>query len=267
WPWELDEDLFPKNPSSVSEIQAFQNLIEFGRRYGPDLILTITWVGVNWFWQWVLILFILLFLLLEGGMLSRRLVEIFGPSEEVQTKARSVLHDMGRQVNNYLVWRTLINVWLGIVVGAIFQVAGLNQPWAWALLLGILNYVPSLGPIVAAVPPFVDALISVSPVAAVVVLIVYTIVIIIEGYLIVPLIMGRSMELNATTVMLACLFWELIWGTLGLFLAMPLMAAIRAICFHVPGWRPWANLMSTSEEEAKPVILKKEQPEDSEKGS
>src|ERR1700731_5306626 len=59
--------------------------------------------------------------------------------------------------------------------------------------------------------------------------------------------MGRSMELNATTVMLACLFWELVWGLPGLFLAMPLMAAIKAICAHVPGWRPWANLMSSSE--------------------
>src|SRR5262249_50420293 len=122
----------------------------------------------------------------------------------------------------------------------------------------ILNYVPYLGPVVAALPPFVDALVTVSPVAALVVLFVYTAIIIIEGYLIVPLIMGRSMELNATTVMLACLVWGLVWRNLGLFLAMPLMAAIRAVCFHVPGWRPWANLMSTGEEEPRPVILKQE---------
>ena len=77
-----------------------------------------------------------------------------------------------------------------------------------------------------------------------------------EGYLLVPVVMGRNMDLNATTVMLACLFWDLVWGTPGLFLAMPLMAAIRAICFHVPGWRPWANLMSIAHEEPQPVILK-----------
>ena len=40
--------------------------------------------------------------------------------------------------------------------------------------------------------------------------------------------------MNATTVMLACLFWELVWGSPGLFLAMPLMAAVKAICYHVP---------------------------------
>jgi hypothetical protein len=62
---------------------------------------------------------------------------------------------------------------------------------------------------------------------------------------IVPVVMGRSMELNATTTILACLFWELLWGIPGLFLAMPLMAGIKAICENVPDWQPWANLMST----------------------
>src|SRR5262249_18102950 len=69
----------------------------------------------------------------------------------------------------------------------------------------------------------------------------------VEGYVLVPVVMGRNMELNATTVMLACLFWELVWGLPGLFLAMPVMAAIKAICAHVPGWRPWANLMSSND--------------------
>ena len=73
----------------------------------------------------------------------------------------------------------------------------------------------------------------------------YTVFVGIEGYVIVPVVMGRSMEMNATTVMLACLFWELVWGPAGLFLAMPLMAAAKTICTHVPEWRPWANLMDT----------------------
>jgi AI-2 transport protein TqsA len=261
WPWELDEDLFPKEvkENEVGKIRIFQTLVEKARQYGPQLIFSIGFFGLNIFWQLILILFILFFLLLEGGMLTRRIVEIFGPSDEVQNKAREVLYDMARQVKTYLVWRTIINVWLAIVVGLVFLFLGLNQPWTWAILLAILNYVPYLGPLLAAIPPFLDSLITV-PHLAVVVLIFYTAIIVIEGYLIVPLLMGRSMDLNATTVMLACLFWDLVWGTVGLFLAMPLMAALRAICFHVPGWRPWGNLMSTGEGEAEPVILKKPEP-------
>jgi AI-2 transport protein TqsA len=70
-------------------------------------------------------------------------------------------------------------------------------------------------------------------------------VVTVEGYLIVPLVMGRSMDQNATTVMIACLFWDLVWGFPGLFLAMPIMAGIRAVCLHTPGLRAWAYLMST----------------------
>src|SRR5205085_1054678 len=111
---------------------------------------------------WILIMFILLFLLLEGRMLTRRAVQVVGPSREVQGRAGVILSDMARQVRTYLVWRTIINFGLAIVVGLVYHVAGLRQAWT---------------------------------------------------------------------------------------LAMRLVAAIKAICYHVPGWRPWANLMGTTEED------------------
>lgn len=254
-PFDLDPELFPANPTTVEEIRAFQNLTDFASRVAPDVLKQTFLYGSNWLWHWILVLFILFFLLLEGRTLSRRLVDIFGPSEEVKEKARSVLGDMAHQVKTYLVWRTIINFALALVIGVIFHVWGLHQPWTWAFLLAILNYIPYLGPLVAGIPPVIDAFLSISVMGGIGVLIVYTAIIVVEGYVIVPVLMGRSMDLNATTVMLACLFWELVWGTLGLFLAMPIMAAIKAICYHVPGWRPWANLMSASEEEPQPVIL------------
>src|SRR5205807_9031887 len=114
----------------------------------------------------------------------------------------------------------------------------------------ILWYVPYLGPILAGVPPVLDAFVSCeSPWVPIGILAFYILFVTLEGYLVVPVVMGRSMELNATTVMLACLFWELVWGTSGLFLAMPLMAAIKTICLHVPDWQPWANLMSTRDDD------------------
>jgi predicted PurR-regulated permease PerM len=150
---------------------------------------------------------------------------------------------MARSVRTYLVWRTIINFGLAIVIALVYQAAGLKLAWTWAILLAILNYIPYLGPVLAGIPPFLDAFWFTDPVTTVVIFIIYTVIIIVEGYLIVPLLMGRNMELNATTVMVACLFWELVWGMAGLFLAMPIMAGVKAICWHVPGWRPWANLM------------------------
>jgi AI-2 transport protein TqsA len=246
-PVELAPDLFPPAPDDVREIRAFEFVTDFVSKYAPEALLQLATYGANWLWQWILIMFILLFLLLEGRMLTRRAVEVAGPSHEVQARAGFILRDMARQVRTYLVWRTIINFGLAVVVGVVYHVAGLHQAWTWAMLLAILNYIPYLGPLVAGVPPVLDAFLTTTPVGALFILLFYLAIIIVEGYLVVPVLMGRSMDLNATTVMLACLFWELVWGTMGLFLAMPLMAAIKAICYHVPGWRPWANLMGTSD--------------------
>jgi predicted PurR-regulated permease PerM len=198
----------------------------------------------SYLWQFILVLFILLFVLMEGRMLSRRVVEVFGPSRDVQGKVVSSLGAMSKVVRDFLVWRTVVNVVLAVIVGLVYQALGLRQAWVWALLTGVLLYIPYIGPIIAAGPPLLDAVINTSGWVVLIVLVSYTAIIILEGYVVVPLLMGRHMDLNATTVMLACLFWELVWGVPGLFLAMPLMGAIKAICEHVPGWQPWANLMS-----------------------
>ncbi len=208
--------------------------------------------SLSWIWQWILIMFILLFLLLEGRMLSRRVVEIFGPSPQIQARAVLALQDMAQQVRTYLVWRTIVNFGLALILGCFYKwVIGLSQPWTWALLTAILCYIPYLGPIAAGFFPIIDAFITQDVWMALVVLVFYVVVITLEGYLIVPVVMGRPMRLNATTVLLACLFWDLVWGTPGLFLAMPLLAALKAVCVHVPGWQAWANLMSTENHETK----------------
>ena len=139
-----------------------------------------------------------------------------------------------------------MNCGLGLFLGLVYQLLGLSQPWTWALITAVLCYVPYLGTILAGVPPVLDAVINCSGWHALAIVVLYTVVVTFEGYIIIPVVMGRSMDMNATTVLASCLFWDLIWGVPGLFLAMPLMAGVRAICMNVEGWEPWGNLMSTS---------------------
>ena len=249
-PVPLDNTYFPPD---ARESRLVENIrVALNPQQSPfvfNTLLTFVGYGGNWLVLWTIILFVLLFLLLEGRMLTRRVVEIFGPSERVQSKVADALKDMATQIRVYLVWRTIINFAMALFLGMIYQLLGLSQPWTWALVTAILWYVPYLGPIAAGLPPVLDAFVTCdSPWVAVGILLFYILFVTVEGYLVVPVVMGRSMELNATTVMLACLFWELVWGTSGLFLAMPLMAAIKTICAHVPDWEPWANLMGTRDE-------------------
>ncbi|MCS7168554.1 MAG: AI-2E family transporter [Gemmatales bacterium] len=192
----------------------------------------------------ILVLFLVFFLLLEGDMLIRRFGEIFGPITEPNARAAiEALQEMALAVRSYIVWRTLINVAMAIFLGIFFTHLGLKQGWTWAILAGILTFVPYIGPIIAGVPPLVEAFVAQGFGPAVTVAVVYTLVSVVEGYVIFPLVIGRNVQLNATTVLLACLFWYVVWGEVGLFLAVPLMAGVRAICLHVPGWEAWGNLM------------------------
>jgi predicted PurR-regulated permease PerM len=241
----LDETYLPPNPENSRVFQYAKETLE--GPYIRDLLLQVGYYADWWFWEWVLIMFLLLFMLLEGPMLSRRFVEIFGPTPGAQNRAVYALTEMAQNVRTYLVWRTIINFGVALLVGCIYQyLFHLKQAWTWAIVTAIFFYVPYLGPLAAGVGPLLEAFITVSPLASLGLLALYVVILTIEGYLVFPVVMGHNMELNSTTVMLACLFWDLVWGLPGLFLAMPVMAAVKAVCTTIPDLRPWANLMSTS---------------------
>lgn len=236
-------DTFPKDPDQSGFFQQVRKYLTGD--YITNALLELSKLGASFLWQGVLILFILLFLLLEGELLAKKVRNIFGPGPQVQHQVTSAFKEMADAVRSYLVWRTIVNFGLALALWIFYWSLGLKQPLLWAVLTFILCYVPYLGTIAAGIPPVLDALVYVSPATAMLIIVVYCAVVTFEGYIIVPWVMGKSMDLNATTVLIGCLFWDLVWGTSGLFLAMPLMAAIKAVCIHVEGWAPWGHLMSS----------------------
>ena len=186
-------------------------------------------------------------------MLADKVRAIFGPSAETQRRLTVALSEIAEAIRTYLVWRTIVNLALGLILGLVYKAAGLKHWYLWALLVMVLSYVPYLGTIAAGIPPVLDALLFVDPLTSMAILVFYIGVVTFEGYIIVPWVMGRSMDLNATTVILGCLFWDFVWGMAGLFLAMPILAAVKSICLQVDGWQGWGDLMSSGP--AKPIKL------------
>jgi len=247
-PWPLDERQFPRNPDDSEVFHRIRSTFNPEREGFTNLVWSALGGGVAFLWEGILIAFILLFLLIEGRMLTRRLACVFGPTLDDRGRAAVAIDEIADQLRAYLGWRTLINLLSALLLGVVYALLGLSQPWTWAILAFILGYVPYLGPLLAGFPPMIDAFINCpSPWVVLGLLLFYVVLVTVEGYVIIPVYMGRSLDLNATTVLLACLYWGLVWGVVGLFLAMPLMAVLRTVCLHVPGGRPWANLMGTEE--------------------
>jgi predicted PurR-regulated permease PerM len=241
-PYKLDHAL-PEDPDQSKVFGVAKEA--FSENNVSQAVGKIAVLLLEYLWQAILIMFITLFLLLEGQMLADKVRVIFGPSRETQRRVTAALAEMAEAIRTYLIWRTIVNLALAIVLGAVYNAAGLQYWYLWALLVAVLSYIPYLGTIAAGIPPVLDALLFVGPGEALGIGIFYTGVVTFEGYIIVPWVMGRSMDLNATTVLIACLFWDLIWGMAGLFLAMPVMAAIKAVCMQVEGWQGWGDLMGS----------------------
>jgi AI-2 transport protein TqsA len=199
----------------------------------------------TWLAQGLVVLVLVVFLLIESPMLTPKLVRFFS---KTQSEAQSTGEVFGRitgQIRAYLITRSLLNIGLGIMVAV--------ELWAldvhFAVILGVVaaltNFVPYVGQFIGgAVPTLIALGQSGSIKEAFIVAAVYFAILGVVEYLITPLVLGRSLDLNGTTVLIACLFWGTLWGLVGLVLAMPITVSMKVIFQVVPELNRWAELMS-----------------------
>jgi len=199
----------------------------------------------TWVVQGLIVLVLLLFLLAESEMLTPKVIRFFAPTPGDAAVAARTLADLTRQIRNYLVARTLINAGVGLVLAAALTALKVKFPFALGLFAAVTNFVPYVGQVLGGALPTVIALGQSESIGdALIVAAVYLAVIGVEGYVVTPYVMGRSFDLNGTTVLIACLFWGFLWGLVGLVLAMPITVCLKLVCQTVPGLHRWAELMS-----------------------
>lgn len=235
-------------PLKASESNIYKSIKElFTPKNVGDTIKELVAVGLRQLTELLLILFIVLFLLMEAEILAKKVRAIFGTQGDTQTRVTKALAAIAESIRMYLYWRTLVNFGLAIVLAIFYRSLGLEQYALWGVITFVFTYVPYIGTVAAGVLPVLEAIMLGQPMIALFIMVVYAGIVTFEGYIIIPLVMGRSMDLNATTVMVACLYWNLVWGIAGLFLAMPLMAILKEVLLHVEGWGPYGDLLSSED--------------------
>ena len=197
--------------------------------------------------DFVIIFFMLFFLLADAHIFRTKLINAWGRAKE--GKARQIVDAINEGIGKYILIRTLINMGLAVVVTIVLLILDVDYAYIWGPLTGLLNFIPYLGSIVAAVPPLVVALVTHDTYwTAVMVLIAYVIIQNIEGNYITPKLVGRRVNLNSLAVLLSLILWGFIWGPVGMILATPLTTCFKVLCDHIEPLHPIGILLGIKED-------------------
>lgn len=170
-----------------------------------------------------LILFTVVFVLLEAHTFAPKLQAMSGRSDlSFEPFARFT-----RGVQHYLFLKTLISLLTGALVAAWVAVMGLDFPLLWGLLAFLLNYVPTIGSIIAAVPAVLLAFIQLGPGRAAVIAVGYLAINQLVGGLLEPRVLGRGLGLSTLVVFLSLIFWGWVLGPIGMLLSVPLTMTLK----------------------------------------
>ena len=149
------------------------------------------------------------------------------------------------QVQRYLGIKTATSLATGVLVGLWTAIIGLEFSVVWGLLAFLLNYIPSIGSIVAAVPAVLLGLVQNGIGYALLVAAGYAVVNVVLGNFIEPYLMGRTLGLSTLVVFLSLVFWGWMWGSIGMLLSVPLTMIIK-ILFENTDDLQWVSVMLDS---------------------
>ena len=195
-----------------------------------------------------LILLFMLFMLMGAGQTEKKVRKAFPP--ELADRISSTVRNIGTQVRQYLVTKTLVSLATGTLIFAVLWIIGVDFPIIWGFLTFLLNFIPNVGSMFAIILPFLLSLLQFDSISLpLIALGCMALVQIGMGNVIEPRLMGFSLNLSPLLVLMSLIFWGWLWGIWGMVLAVPLTATIKIIMENIDTLRPFSVLMSGPQKE------------------
>ena len=151
--------------------------------------------------------------------------------EYLSNNATSYRHfqKMIEKMDQYILILSFISMLTGITVYIVLTLMGIDFALMWALIAFMLNFIPNIGSIVAAIPPILLALIQFDPLHAFIVGVAYAVINMVYGNIIQPRIIGKGLDISILVVFLSMVFWGWVFGAVGMILSVPLTIMIKII--------------------------------------
>jgi predicted PurR-regulated permease PerM len=185
-----------------------------------------------------LILLTVIFILLEASSFPKKIRAGLKSPE----KSLAGFSKFTESVNRYLVLKTIFSLITGLFIWAWIAIIGVDYALLWGLLAFLLNYVPNIGSIIAAVPPVLLALIQLGSFHCLMTAAGFATVNIVIGSIIEPKFMGEGLGLSTLVVFLSLVFWGWVLGPVGMLLSVPLTMIIK-IAFESNEETYWISVM------------------------
>lgn len=189
-----------------------------------------------------------LFMLMEHHSFDQKLSALMKDEGKLK-KARSMVQQIAEQVQIYVKIKTLASLLTGFCSYVVLALVGVDFADFWALMIALLNFIPTIGSIIATIFPCILTIVQFdSWTPFLLVAIGLTAIQFFIGNILEPRFMGKSFNLSALVILLSLAVWGHIWGIAGMFLCVPIMVIANIILANFTETKPIAILLSENGE-------------------
>jgi predicted PurR-regulated permease PerM len=187
---------------------------------------------------------LLYFILSAQGLFTLKLVRVI-PRLHDKVRAVEIIKTVRREVGTYFATITLINIGLGLCTALAMYLLDMPTPLLWGVMATLFNFIPYLGPLTGLVVLTLAAMHSFATIGQIIVVpAVFFGLVLLEGQILSPHIVGRRLQCNPVVVFGSFAVWGWLWGVAGLIVAVPILVVLKTFFQHIPSFASLAEFLS-----------------------
>ncbi len=191
------------------------------------------------------VLVYVIFFLMEDATHKIKLDKLFPKKGHDYVKFMHNLRSISDSISYFISSMAGISLVTGAISYVILLIMGVEYAFLWSFLIFILNFIPYIGPLISSIFPAIFAVITTGDLMQFIyVFAAMESIQIIIGNFIQPMVMGKGTNLAPVTVIVALAVWGMLWGIVGMMLAVPIMAVVVIVCSQIPSTRYLAIFLS-----------------------
>jgi AI-2 transport protein TqsA len=193
----------------------------------------------------IMVFIFLGFMLMAKPYFQFKIKKAFSPDQA--GRVTHIIESISRQIGGYLILQFFISLLTGVLVWVALSIIGVDFAGTWGVLAFILNFIPTVGSIIASILPILVATVQFFPNywPPIICLLSLLSIQMVMGNVVSPKVLGDRLNMSPVAILLSLLFWGWLWGIIGALLSVPFTAAIMIVCENIEPLRPISIMMGS----------------------